>query len=262
MSILDFALQGAATALLQRTYMIQTGTESGVPTLLCVFDCVTSEQPMYTADITQHPVESGTEVTDHIQLQNGSLKIVGCISNTPLDLATTIGNLAALGQSLTSVSSLTDSALSSGIQQGVGIIGGALMAGAGGNNVFGALKSGVTGAAADAIAREALLNAFHNKSIFNVVTKRQSFKNMAIKSLSFPRDSNTGEQVVFDIEMVQVRIISTGSVSVKDVASNVNTSAVKSTNLGAQVGKGVSSKAASAVAAKPPSILKAIFGGK
>lgn len=245
-------ISGAATALLQRTYMIQMNTPNRIPALLCVFDCVSSEQPSYTADITQHPVESGTEVTDHIQLRNPSLKIVGSISNTPLDLSTTAGNIVSGIQGLYAGGSFTSNLLSTTTTQATGIIGASIL-----GKSSGSLKSEFTAAAADSVARSALLSAYQNKSIFDVVTRRQRFSNMAIQSLSFPRDSGTGKQLIFEIDMVQIRIVSTVSVDLGSVAASVQSSAVPPTNLGSQVSSQISPQAANSVM---NSTLKKAFG--
>lgn len=258
MSIIDTALEGAGTALLQRTYMIQTRTLSGVPVLLCVFDCVTSEQPTYIADVTQHPVESGTEVTDHIQLKNPTLKIVGTISNTPIDLSTTVGNLISSAQGLLTSSAFRTNALNSGLQQGASIAGASLLGAASGSAPsFKSIAGAAAGAAADALARAALISAYQNKAIFDVVTKRQRYTSMAIQSLSFPKDTNTGMQVVFELDLVQVRIITTSSVALSSVAEGVNTSALPKTDLGSQATSGVSSQASNAVNG---SAMKSVFG--
>lgn len=251
MALLDFAVEGAVTAALQRTYMIQTLTPSGAPILICVFDCVTSENPTYSADITQHPVESGTEVTDHIQLRNGSLKIVGTISNTPIDLSTTIGNLVSSVQGFVTSSAFRENVLNSGLQQAAGVIGASLLSGGSKASTLSALKKAAGPAAADATARAALLSAYQNKTIFDVVTLRQRYTSMAIQSLSFPRDPTTGKQVMFELDMVQVRIISTNTVSLGSVAENVATTAVSPTNLGSQATAGISAQATAAVNSSP-----------
>lgn len=253
---MDALISGAATALLQRTYMLQTKTPNGVPILLCVFDIVTSEVPTYVADVSQHPVESGLEVADHIQLKNPSLKIVGTISNTPLDLATTVGNLISGVQGLVTSASFRENALNSGMQQAAGIAGAAMLGGGNKAAILSKIKGAAGPAAADTVARSALISAWQNKSIFDVVTKRIRYKDMAISSLSFPRDSSTGLSVIFEIEMQQVRIVSTGTVNLSDVAENVTKTAVPSQPLGSQSTLGVSAQATAAVNASP---MKAAF---
>lgn len=243
MGIIGSLLGSAGTALLQRTYLIKTDTPFGIPQPLVVFDAVTQETPEYTADVTQHPVESGPEVTDHIQLKNPTLKISGTISNSPLDLSVSIGNLLAGGIDVITSSQARANILNTGLQQAAGIAGASLL---GGSGIQGA-AGGAFGGAADAIARTVLLTAFETKSIFDVVTKRQKFEDMVIQSLSFPRDASTGFQVMFELEMVRIRIVSPLSVQLGSLAENIVTAGAGKTNLGAQATAGVTSQTSGAV---------------
>ncbi|HFQ3059425.1 phage baseplate protein [Enterobacter hormaechei] len=51
-----------------------------------VFDAVTDTGVRRQADITSYPVESGAEVSDHVQIKNNTFKLSGIISETPLRL--------------------------------------------------------------------------------------------------------------------------------------------------------------------------------
>jgi hypothetical protein len=238
-SPLGALVAAAGTGLLQRTYLLRTKTQTGLPQLLIVFDAITEETPEFTADVTQHPVEEGPEVSDHIQLKNPTLSLKGTISNNPLDLQTTIANLAAGGLDLVTSSQFRANILNTGLQQAGGIAGATLL-----GNASNPAQQGIAGAA-DAIARSALLSAFEQRLPFDVITKRQRYENMVIERLAFPRDSNTGFQLVFEIDMIRLRTVSTLTVQIDEVSENVITSATKKTNLGSQVSKGVSTAAAS-----------------
>ena len=50
-----------------------------------VFDATISEQHSDDANITEHPVEKGIDVTDHVQLKPSSLVLTGVITATPID---------------------------------------------------------------------------------------------------------------------------------------------------------------------------------
>jgi hypothetical protein len=251
---LDLLLGAAATGVLQRTFMMQSSGESffGIPQILAVFDAVTEEEPEFTADVTQHPVEKGKEVTDHIQIKNGTLRLKGTISNSPIDLATSIGNLQAAGIDLITSSQARANLLNTGVQQAAGVAGASLLGNA--SNPLG----GFLGGAADAIARTVLLNAFQTKQIVDVVTKRQKYTSMAIQRLSFPRDSNTGYQLIFELEFIQIRIVSPATIDLTQVAEDVTTSAVSLSKLGSQATSGVSDQATSAV---NKSWLRQVVGG-
>lgn len=227
-------------AATQRTFMFASSATSplGIPIVLAVFDAVIEEVPEYTAEVTEHPTESGTEITDHIQLKNPTLRLKGTISNSPLDLSVSITNTLAAGIDLLTSSQARVNLLNTGLSQAAGLIG-ALMQGKA------TTGSAITGAA-DAIARTILLTAFQTKQIVDILTKRQRYPNMAIQRLSFPRNQNTGAQLAFEIDMVQVRIVSPFSAIISAVAETVINSAVEIAILGAQAAAGVAVSTASA----------------
>ncbi|PJR49769.1 hypothetical protein CWM58_16805 [Klebsiella sp. H-Nf2] len=51
-----------------------------------VFDAVTDTGIRRQADITSYPVESGAEVSDHVQIKNNTFKLTGIITETPIRL--------------------------------------------------------------------------------------------------------------------------------------------------------------------------------
>jgi hypothetical protein len=51
-----------------------------------VFDAVTDTGIRRQADITSYPVESGAEVSDHVQIKNNTFKLSGIITETPVRL--------------------------------------------------------------------------------------------------------------------------------------------------------------------------------
>lgn len=242
-SIIGDLTGAAASTLLQRTFLIQSNTPTGIPRILCVFDAVLEEAPQYSADVTQHPVEEGPEVSDHIQLKNPTLRIVGTISNSPIDLQTTIGNLLAGGTAFFTSSQFRSNILNSGIGVAAPIIGAKLLKNASNAAARGTALAG----AADALARNILLNAYEQKQPFDVMTKRQKYSNMVIQSMKFPRDTRTGYQLVFELEMIALRIVTPISVQINTVAENVTSSATSKASLGGQSTKEISSQATSQV---------------
>lgn len=244
MGLLDTLTGAALSGVLQRTYLMKSQSGGfmglGIPQILVVLDAVTEESPEFEAEVTQHPVESGSEVTDHIQLKNPTLRIKGTISNSPLDLSSSIGNVVAGGLDVITSSQARSNLLNTGLQQAVGVAGASVLSG-------GNLAGGFLGGAADAIARTTLLSAFQTKQIVDVVTKRQKYTSMVIQSLSFPRDSSTGYQLIFELQLIQIRIVSPLSIQLSQVGEDVVTSAVGTSNLGSQATTGVSDSATGAV---------------
>ncbi|WP_370429217.1 phage baseplate protein [Klebsiella michiganensis] len=51
-----------------------------------VFDAVTDTGIRRQAEITSYPVESGAEVSDHVQIKNNTFKLSGVITETPVRL--------------------------------------------------------------------------------------------------------------------------------------------------------------------------------
>ena len=228
MGILDPLIGAAGTAVFQRTFLMEVKTDNGIPRPLIVLDAVTEEEPTYEASVTEHPVESGPEVTDHIQLKNPTLRLKGTISATPLDLATSIANLASGGLSLITDSQFRGNFLNAGLQQAAGAIGASVLQGAALN------ANSLLQGSADAIARSILLSAYERRARFDVVTKRIRYTSMVIESMSFPRNADTGQQLIFELNLKQIRVVSSQTVQVGNTADSVLNSATSAVGLGSQ----------------------------
>ncbi|HGK4671691.1 TPA: phage baseplate protein [Kluyvera georgiana] len=79
-----------------------------------VFDAVTDTGIRRQADITSYPVESGAEVSDHVQIKNNTFKLSGIISETPIrlekDLLYSAGvNGTRISQAITYLDKIFDS---------------------------------------------------------------------------------------------------------------------------------------------------------
>lgn len=147
--------------ILGRTYFVQvSNTPLGVPIPLAVLDVVEEEDVEYTAEITDHPVEAGQEISDHNQPKPAILRLKGKISNTPLDLSVAIANVLAGGIQAATSAQARSNLLNSGASQAAGIVGAALQGKAG--NLGASAFSG----AVDAIARTILIATYQNKMPF------------------------------------------------------------------------------------------------
>lgn len=224
---LNDLIASAGRAVLQRTYLLERETFNGIPRVLIVFDAVTNEDPTFEADVTEVPVEEDAEVTDHIQLKNPRLTLQGVISNSPLDLQTSIGNLVGGAAEAATAAQFRQSILNTGLQQASGVASAAIL----GQSIS---PGGVAAGAADAIARSLLLSAYERKARFDVVTKRQRYGSMVLQKMQFPYASDTGQQLRFILEMKQVRIVAPFKVKIDTVSEDVVTSAVDKTDLGRQ----------------------------
>lgn len=214
--------------ILTRTTFIQMNSPSGIPIPLIVFDVINEERPRFRADVTEHPVEAGTEVSDHIQLKNDMLSLKGKFSNTPLDASIAISAALSGGIQAFTNPQARSNLLNTGLSQVKSIVGAALMGGSGDP-----LSAGIAGAL-DALSRTILITTYQNKTPFNVVTKRQTFTSMIIEDLSFPRTESTGFALDFEIQLKKVRIVSPLKVQKTQVSESVIPGASSATNLGSQ----------------------------
>jgi hypothetical protein len=142
-------------------------------------DATISEQHGADVEATEHPVERGAAVTDHVRPKPRTLSIEGLLTNTPLRVDEKTATRT------TSIGTVTDRA--------------------------DAIK-GVTGRAEEAFARlERLRDA---GTIFTVATRHRTYPNVIITSLSVPRDAKTGDAIRFSIAMREIRIVESQFVEV------------------------------------------------
>lgn len=165
------------------SYVLPDGTKGQVQ-----LDAAVSEQHTTTAQVTDHPVETGPNISDHIRVLPKRLSISGIVTNTPIYVPAT---------------------------QMRGISGkpGSVSATAGNQTVkFQVLKfddefdrvRDVYGELVDATAAGAL---------FSVTTTLANYENMAITSLSAPRSAGSGNALTFQIDMQELRIVETQTVA-------------------------------------------------
>lgn len=241
MASLLSALAGGAAQVLGRTLFLQTNTATGIPVPLAVLDVVKNEVVEYDSEISEHPVEQGTEVSDHQQLHNPTIRLKGTISSTPLDLSVAIANIAAGTLAAISSSQARSNLLNSGLSVGTGIVGAALQGNAGN------IAANAFAGAVDAVSRTILLYCYQNKTPFTVITKRASYTNCLIKRLSFPRDENTGYALDFEMDIRQIRIVTPIKVQKTQLDESIISTAASSTNLGNQATQLASNQVQSAV---------------
>lgn len=170
-------------------------------------DCSLREKHTRESPATQFPVEKGDTVSDNILIKPFSLEIQGIISDTPLSLRNAILTTAV-----------------SAFVPPIGIV----AAGAGV-----ALFKAIAGSSSPSVTAYAqLLKLQESKAPFDVLTSLKRYTNMWISGLSVPRDSQTGQALVFDLSLVELILVAPQSVNIQ-IFSNPNVSA-KSANLGKQ----------------------------
>ena len=145
------------------------------PTLIgdLAIDCTVTETHSSSATVTEHPVESGANITDHIRPEPLQLSITGIVSDTPLG--------------------------SKQIQRSIDI---------GGTSVQ--VTQQETPSSATGFGRTAWskLEAIRSAAKpIKVVTRDKTYESMALVSLSVPKDARTGGAFMFTAQFKQVRIV-------------------------------------------------------
>lgn len=184
---------------------------------LFLVDATITESPTYESDITEHAVEDGPDVSDHIRPKNISLEIEGVISSTPL-------NLSAQAQGLVSAAGSILGSQLGGFGSALGAIGGAFV----GASLFSDADDPAK------VAHDMLTAIWKNRRLVTVITGLTQYENMAIQSLSFPRDQKTGKQLRFRATLKEVRKVTAKTVPIKKVHPSVKHTAPSKADLGNQ----------------------------
>lgn len=175
------SLLGAARSL------ITSGTNSRIGDV--VIDASINEVIQYSSSITEHPIEDKTALSDHIFKQPLTVKIEGHITDTPIKIM----GLFETPLQKNSLSSLI-------------------------SNIKTALPFHETDKPSQQ-AYLALKALYTDRCLISVVTKLETFSDMAISSLNFTNDTDTGGRLSFAAELVQVvysRVETTPNVHVKN----------------------------------------------
>ena len=145
------------------------------PTLIgdLALDCTVTETHTATSTVTEHPVESGANITDHIRPDPLQLSITGIVSDTPIG--------------------------SRQVQRALSI---------GGASVQVTQQEPPTSTTGYGRAAWAKLDAIRiaGKPV-KVVTRDKTYESMALVSLSVPKESKTGGALNFTAQFKQVRIV-------------------------------------------------------
>jgi hypothetical protein len=137
-------------------------------------DATISASHSFRVEATQHPVERGAKITDHLRPEPEVVTIEGLITNTPI----------------------------SRTQQtrAVAVTGGTLSTTAGEPSVF-----GVPGYAQEAFAK--LLAIKDAGALVTLVTELKTYTDMAIVQLTVPRDATVGDALRFSATFQKIVIV-------------------------------------------------------
>jgi len=208
--------------------------DSGLAVL--TIDATLSSTHSAGAQLTKRELEDGAEVNDHMVTSPEGVVIKGVISETPLDLFTSLSG-SAIGAAASLVSSSAGGALASGI------LGGALL---------GAVNGGRT-----VNSFEIMVQLQQKRIKFDLVTGLKNYKDMILTSVVAERSSAIGKAIQFTAVIEKVNFVTSQLISLNEASmKDIGASAAGETNLGKQ-----SASAASEDTSSSGSILYNLFGG-
>lgn len=164
-------------------------------------DCTLNEMHTYESHITEFEVERGTNISDHRFIKPVEFSMTGIISDTPSDL-NAIRESAELGAGLigNEAAIITQTASDAIRATGNLISGDAVLTRQAFTKLLGLYTAGGVTVLDDNTTPP---------GVFVIVTKYRKYKNMVVRSLSFPRDRRTGDALQFSATFREIRIVST-----------------------------------------------------
>lgn len=183
---------------------------------LIELDAVLSEGHEASADVTEHPVEAGVAISDHVRRKLRTLEIVGVISNTPIVDEKSAGVKEAIAAVKAFESDLAGDAILSRIPIAAGVVGGKLNATIRGR-ADDARKSRRPIIGADIVNPNAERVSFAWTEIeritgegilVTVATTLRDYPSMAITSARTTRTSETGDAIEVSLSLKEVVIVS------------------------------------------------------
>lgn len=201
-----------------------------------IFDVVSQETHESVLAITSHPVEEGSDVTDHARAEPVRITVEGFVSNVPSITNPGVGQLMALRSVLLTIPEKAGGApifTPGGLTQAAGSAIGGLL---------GLTKSlpksmpvlTATGPWQDRgqfIYRKLLQAQKDRARITVVATKVQSIADMLIERLAVPRAVGDAGGLMFQIDLLQIRIVTSETV---DAPSPAELRGMPSTSSGSQ----------------------------
>lgn len=176
-------------------------------------DATTNEQHDASNTITEHPVEKGVSIADHIRPEPDLLTTQGVISNTPIFLPK--DHVDGAKQTVVEVEGVAPS-----VRVPLPVVGSLV----GNISIAPTPKGHVMGfdPAFDRVAAcyEALLEIRNKGILATVITTLRQYENMGMVSLAVTREAASGNSLQFTIQWKQVRFGATENVPVPKIPRN------------------------------------------
>jgi hypothetical protein len=154
-----------------------------------VLDAVITEKHSYTNEVSQYPVEDGSDINDNIRKLPAEITINGMVSNTPVDVLQ--ANNAEVIQKIdggVEVKNLRRTEVLNRVELAQDIL----------------LR----------ISGRQIKGEPQDPELVTVITGLRVYQNMAITNLEIPRDITVGEAIKFDASLREVRKVSSESVEI------------------------------------------------
>lgn len=199
---------------------------------IMLIDATLSETTNLEAEASEHPIEDGPDITDHIRPKPVTVDIDGIISETPLTLIEDIQTLrtessALIKNAARGFAGAAIADLSRAFGKQFGNEAGAVAAVAGAS-----LFQDTTNPAKQ--SRDTLEDILLRRQLVTLQTKYKSYSNMALISLSFPRSNENGKVLRFSARFKQINIVVGETVEIKKIARSAAGGAAKKASLGSQ----------------------------
>lgn len=172
------------------------------PGTLFIPDATIAEVHTDDTEITDHPVEQGTVISDHAFNRPSELVVTAGWSDSP--------NNSGLPNQIIGAAANTSPALQAVIGA-AGLVSGIA-------TLFGSNGSGSPSQA----AYQRLLSMRTNRTLFTMYTGKRVYKNMLIKSLAATTDAKTENSLIIRIGCRQILMVQTQTVTVPDSANMKN----------------------------------------
>lgn len=219
------------TALISKVTGNDSGSKRvgiGNPGAVLLVDVTLSDKVSYKAEMTEHPVEVGSDVTDHILVKPIEISIEGIASEDPVELKDAYSEKGLLDE-------LTDSA---------GAVAGAVLQKFGASGIIQGAAAAVGGVVTSRLfanaqspgnqAKEALTKMLTQKTAVNIQVGKKNYPNMQMITLDFPRDPKLGHAVKFSATFKKIRKVSAKRIVVKASTGDVRHTAGATDSLGNQ----------------------------
>lgn len=201
MSILGVATAGGQIALQFLAVKPKRGIDDGSGSLF-IPDATIEEVHSDDLEITDHPVEQGTVISDHAFKRPAEVIITAAWSDSP--------NNSGIGNLLVGAAANASSALQA-------VIGAAKLV----DGVLNAIDTNVGGSPSQE-AYQRLLYAQQNRVLIQIFTGKRPYKNMLIRSLAATTDAKTENSLIIRIGCRQILMAQTQTVTVPDSSNMKN----------------------------------------